>query len=129
MSSVTDQTEGQLARSVDSLTGMLGWNSVAVFEAGEYRDGDRLKNNKGTVFVMLADPYPEYTTVVFIDDEHHHTGHLLSTEYDGVFEDYINDYGEAEIVPLLKVSFLQRDEYGNPQFVGADTDRSERDRS
>jgi len=121
---VPEELGGRLAHSVDSLMGMLGWNSVAVFEAGEHRDGDRLKVNKATVFVMLADPWPEYTTVVFIDGEFHHEGHLMSMECESVFRDHINDYGEAEVVPLSKVSFLQRDENGNPQFVDTDTDHS-----
>ncbi|ELY83447.1 hypothetical protein C486_02258 [Natrinema gari JCM 14663] len=116
----TEQWDSCPARTVDSLTGMLGWNSVAVFEAGEYHDGDRLTVNKATVFVMLTDPWPEYSTVVFLDGEFHHEGNLLSGEYEGVFETHLNDYGKAEIVPLSEVSFLQRDEGGIPCYVDAE---------
>jgi len=119
-----DQLDGRIARSVDSLTGMLGWNSVAVFEAGKHIDGDRLKVNKATVYVMLADPYPEYTTIVFIDGEYHHTGHLLAMEYEGVFRDHISDYSKATIVPLSEVDFLHRDEHGMPSYDGAGAGRN-----
>ncbi len=40
---LSQEFDGRTARTIKSLTGMLGWNSVAVFEAGEYRNGDRLK--------------------------------------------------------------------------------------
>ncbi|WP_395166299.1 hypothetical protein [Natrinema pallidum] len=117
----TEQWDGRSARTVDSLTGMLGWNSVAVFEADEHRDGDRLTVNKATVFVMLTDPWPEYSTVVFLNGEFHHEGNLLSGEYERVFEEYIEDYGKAEIVLLTEVSFLQRDEGGIPCYVDTAT--------
>jgi hypothetical protein len=109
--------DGQTARSIDSLTNILGWDNVAVFRAGEYQDGEQVKVNKATIYVALADPYPEYSKVVFIDGEFHHEGQLLSTEYEGVFEDYLNDYGKAEIIPLSEVSFLERDEYGDLSYV------------
>lgn len=124
----TEQWDGRPARTVDSLTGMLGWNSVAVFKAGEHRDGDRLKVNKATVFVMLADPWPEYSTAVFLNGEFHHEGHLLAGEHEDVFEAHLDDYGKAEIVPLSEVGFLQRDEGGIPCYVDTVTERSEADR-
>lgn len=119
---ITEELDGRLARSVDSLTGMLGWNSVAVFEAGEHRDGDRLKVNKATIYVMLADPYPEYTAVVLMDGEHHHTEQVLSMTYEEVFENHLEDYGEAKIVSLSELSHLQRDEHGAPEYVDPETE-------
>lgn len=114
---VNEEIEGRTARTADSLTGMLGWNSVGVFEAGEYRDGDRLKINKATIYVILSDPYPEYKTIVFINGKHHHTGDLLCVEYRGTLEDYLHDYGKATVMSLDDTDFIERTDNGIPRYV------------
>lgn len=123
----TKKFDGQIARSLNSLEALVGWNSVAIFKAGEHRDENRRKVNKATVFVALADPCPEYTTVVYIDGEHHHTGNLLSSEYEGVFKKHLNDYGKATVVPLSEVEFIRRDERGIPRYTGTDANGGDRD--
>lgn len=114
--------EGRPAPSVESLTGMLGWNSVAVFEAGTQIDGDTVHVNKGTVYVVMTDPWPEYRQFVFLGGGFHHADDLLSMEYEGVFKDNIQDYGGAEVVPLSEVEFISRDESGIPQYQGDDSE-------
>lgn len=96
---------------------MLGWNSVGVFDAPEYDDGETLHVNRGCVFVVLMDPYPEFREFVFLDGEFHHVDDLLSMEYEGVLEDHFESYGEAAVVPLGAVAFIERDDDGIPRFV------------
>lgn len=110
------QFDGRTINSLDDVLKMLGWNSIIVFEASEHIDGDRLKKNKATIFVVLSDPYPEYKEFVFIDGDYHHTGDLLSMEYEGWFEETLNDYGKAQILPLSDVEFINRDNSGIPRF-------------
>jgi hypothetical protein len=109
--------DGRTAKSAKSLSGMLGWNSVAVLKAGKHRDGDRLKTNKATIFIVLVDPWPEYKTIVFIDGAFAHTQGLTSSSHQQVFEKHLDDYGEAEIIPLSDVDFIEREKNGIPYYT------------
>lgn len=109
--------DGRIARSVPSLTGMLGWNSVAVFDAGgNVTDDGTVYATKERTYVVMTDPYPEYKQFVFLMDEFHYSGDLLRMEYEGVFEDFLEVHGSARIVPLDTVDFIKRDERGIPQY-------------
>jgi len=114
---VPEGVEGFQAYSVQSLTGLVGWNSVAVFRPGEVEDGNTVRKTKKTVAVVLADPCPEYKQIVFVDGEFHHEGTLLTIEYEGVFEDLIEMHGHAEVVPLSEVPCIERDEYNIPTYT------------
>jgi len=118
----TIQESGRRALSLSSLTGMLGWNSVAVFNTETHADGDTLHVNKDTVYLVLTDPCPEYKQFVFLNGEFHHADDLLSMEYKRAIKDHLEEHGEAEIHPLHAVDFIERDEKGIPQYVGSEGD-------
>jgi hypothetical protein len=118
-----DELAGRPARGVDSLTGMLGWNSVGVFATNEYFDGETLHVNRNAVFAVLTDPYPEYREFVWLDGDYHHASDLLSMEYEGVFEEHFHQHGEATIYPLDAVDCIERDDNGIPQYVGSESDK------
>lgn len=113
-----DDTEinGQTVKSANTLEGALGWFSAAIFEAGQHQDGDRLKVNKTTEVIVLTDPWPEYKKFVYRDGTLEHTSSILSSSYETVFEQQIEDYGSAEVVNLNDLP-IERDEQGIPQAV------------
>lgn len=108
----------QSIKNADGLIEAVGWHSAAVFEAGEHRDGDRLSINKTTEVIVLTDPYPEYKKFVFKDGEFMHSSALLTMEYEGVFKQNLNDYGEADVVPLADIDCIKRNKNGIPEHKG-----------
>jgi hypothetical protein len=108
----------QAVKRSDSLETMLGWHSAAVFEAGEYQDGDRISVNKTTEIIVLTDPYPEYKKFVFADGELSHASELTAASYENVFKQNLHDYGKANLVPLAEVECIQRDDRNIPKYTG-----------
>lgn len=123
--SYTSRASGSVKRTASDLSqleAMLGWNSVAIFSSGKHFDGDTLHLNKDTTLVVMADPWPEYTEIVFLNGEFHHQDGLTADIYEGVLRDKFENHGEARIVPLSAVDCINRDDHGNPQFVGITSD-------
>lgn len=109
--------EGQPARTPESFVGMLGWNSVGVFRSGECSENGTKHVSRDTVFVVMVDPAPEFQTIVFLDGEFHHSGSLLSIEYEDYFDEQFRTRGQADVYPLPAIDFIQRDDYGSIQYT------------
>lgn len=105
------------ARSLETLTGMLGWNSVAVFTAGEHVEKDILHVNQTSVVVVMADPWPEYKMFTFQGGEHVRTMDLLSMSYEQEFENLLESHGHAQVFPMQAVSFIERGDNMIPVYV------------
>jgi hypothetical protein len=123
--SYTSRESGGVKRTASDLSQleeMLGWNSVAIFSSGKHFDGNTLHLNRDTTLVVMADPYPEYTEIVFLDGEFHHQDGLTANSYEAVLRDKFEDHGEARVVPLSAVDCVGRDDHGSPQYIGEGND-------
>jgi hypothetical protein len=128
--SYTSRESGTVKRTASELSqleAMLGWNSMAIFSSGKHFDGDTLHLNRDTTLVVMADPYPEYTEIVFLDGEFHHQDGLTANSYEAVLRDKFESHGEARIVPLSAVDCVGRDDHGSPQYVTPDRDGEQDD--
>lgn len=123
--SYASRESGGVARTasdVSELEAMLGWNSVAIFSAGKHFEGDTIHVNKDTTLVVMADPWPEYHEIVFLDGEFHHQEGLTGNSYEAVLREQFESHGEARIVPLSAVDCVGRDDHGTPHYIGEGSD-------